>query len=152
MKTKKINSWVTLIANLGVVAGLVFVGLEVQQNTTQTRADASNSINEALSVLNSALYNDPVFADIVVRGEKSYSSLTETEQRQFGAYQYDRVNLAIHVLTLEDDGLTQVHFPYVDRLAQDFHRSSGLQEFLISIEDDWVGERELYERLRIRDE
>ncbi len=87
MKTKKIKSWITLIANLGVVAGLIFVGLEVQQNTTQIRADASNSINEALSVLNSALYNDPVFADIVVRGEKSYSSLTETEQRQFGAYQ-----------------------------------------------------------------
>ena len=128
------------------------MGLQVQQNTTQIRADASNSINEALSVINSALYNDPVFADIVVRGEKSYLSLTETEQRQFEAFQYDRVNLATHILTLEDDGLTQVHFPYVDRLAQDFHRSSGLQEFLISIEDDWVGNRELYERLRMRDE
>ena len=152
MKTKTIKSWITLIANLGVVAGLVFVGLEVQQNTTQIRADASNSINEALSVLNSAIYNDPVFADIVVRGEKSYSSLTETEQRQFEAYVYDRVNLATHVIKLEGDGLTQVHFPYVDRLAQDFHRSPGIQEFLISIEDEWVGERELYERLRIRDE
>ncbi len=87
----------------------------------------------------------------LVRGENSFSSLTEVEQRQFGAYQYDRVNLAIHVLTLEADGLSQVHFPYVDRLAQDFHGSPGLQAFLVFVEDDWVGHPELYERLRIRD-
>jgi len=152
LKLEDTKSWISLIANLGVVAGLIFVGLEVQQNTTQMRADASNSINEALSVINSALYSDSVFADVVVRGEKSYSSLTETEQRQFAAWVYDRVNLATHILKLENDGLTQVHFPYVDRLAQDFHRSAGIQEFLIAIEDHWVGEQELYERLRVRDE
>ena len=148
MRTKKINSWIALVANLGVVAGLVFVGYEVQQNTTQIRADASYSVNEALSTLNSAIYNDAVFANIVVKGENDYSSLSSTEQRQFNAYQYDRINLATYVLDLEDDGLSQIHFPYVERLVQDFHRSPGLQEFLISIENDWVGESDLYERLR----
>ena len=152
MKTKKIKLWITLIANLGVVGGLVFVGFEVQQNTTQIRAEASYSINEALSNLNSAIYNDPVFADIVMRGEKEFFSLNPTEQRQFNAYQYDRLNLARHVLTLDDQGLSQVHFPYVDRLVKDFHRNPGLQEFLIFIEDERVGEPELYERLRTRDE
>ena len=152
MKTKKIKLWITLIANLGVVGGLVFVGFEVQQNTTQIRAEASYSINEALSNLNSAIYNDPVFADIVVRGEKEFFSLNPTEQRQFNAYQYDRLNLARHVLTLDDQGLSQVHFPYVDRLVKDFHRNPGLQEFLVFIEDERVGEPELYERLRTKDE
>jgi hypothetical protein len=152
VKTKKINKWITLIANLGVVGGLVFVGFEVQQNTTQIRAEASYSINESLSNLNSAIYNDSVFADIVVRGEERLSSLSPTEQRQFNAYQYDRINLAIYVLDLEDDGLAQLHFPYVDRLAQDFSRSPGLQEFLVLVEDEWVGHPELYERLRKRDE
>ncbi len=152
MKTKKVKLWITLIANLGVVGGLVFVGFEVQQNTTQIRAEASYSINEALSNLNSAIYNDPVFADIVVRGDKKFSSLNPTERRQFNAYQYDRLNLARHVLTLEDQGLSQVHFPYLDRLVKDFHRSPGLQEFLVFIEDERVGDPELFERLRIRDE
>ena len=152
MKTKKINKWISLIANLGVVGGLVFVGFEVQQNTTQIRAEASYSINESLSNLNSAIYNDSVFADIVLRGEERLSSLSPTEQRQFNAYQYDRINLAIYVLDLEDDGLAQLHFPYVDRLAQDFSRSPGLQEFLVLVEDEWVGHPELYERLRKRDE
>ena len=152
MKTRKISSWIQLIANLGVVGGLVFVGYEVQQNTTQIRAEASYSINEALSILNSAIYNDPIFADIVVRGEKEFSSLSPTEQRQFNAYQYDRLNLAVYVLSLEDVGLSEVHFPYVERLVQDFHRSPGLQEFLVFVEDDLVRHSELYERLRIKDE
>ena len=140
------------IGLVAIVGSLIFVGMEVQQNTTQIRAEASYSINEALSVLNSAIYNDPVFADIVMRGEKEFFSLNPTEQRQFNAYQYDRLNLARHVLTLEDQGLSQVHFPYLDRLVKDFHRSPGLQEFLRFIEDERVGEPELYERLRIRDE
>ena len=152
MQSKKIDSWITLVANLGVIGGLVFVGYGIAQNTTQIRADASYSVNEALSALNSAIYNDSVFADIVVRGEKDLSSLNPTERRQFNAYQYDRINLAIHVIALEDDGLTEIHFPFVDRLVQDFQRSPGLQEFLVLIENDWVGEPEMYERLRVREE
>jgi len=152
VKTKKIKLWITLIANLGVVGGLVFVGFEVQQNTTQIRAEASYSINEALSNLNSAIYNDPVFADIVVRGDKKFSSLNPRERRQFNAYQYDRINLARHISILEDEGLSEVHFPYHDRLVMDFHRSPGLQEFLVFVDDEWVGDREFYERLRTRDE
>jgi len=152
VKAKKINTWVGLIANAGVVGGLVFVGYEVQQNTTQMRAEAAYSINEALSIHNSAIYNDSVFADIVVRGDEDLSSLNPVEQRQYFAFQYDRINLAIYVLDLEDDGISEIHFPYVDRLVQDFHRSPGLQEFLKLVEDEWVGHPELYERLRIRNE
>ncbi len=144
-----------LIEGVGIVAivgSLIFVGMEVQQNTTQIRAEASYSINEALSVLNSAIYNDPVFADILMRGEKEFFSLNPTEQRQFNAYQYDRINLARHISILEDEGLSEVHFPYHDRLVMDFHRSPGLQEFLVFVDDEWVGDREFYERLRTRDE
>jgi hypothetical protein len=152
VKAKKIKSWVGLIANAGVVSGLVFLGYEVQQNTTQMRAEAAYSINEALSIHNSAIYNDAVFADIAVRGDKGLSSLNPVEQSQYFAYQYDRINLAIYVLDLEYDGISGIHFPYVDRLVQDFHRRPGLQEFLILVEDEWVGHPELYEKLRLRNE
>jgi len=152
VKLKKINSWITLIANLGIVGGLVFLGYETQQNTVQLRAEASYSINEALSTLNSAIYNDPVLADIVVRGEKQLSSLNPTEQQQFIVFQFDRINLAIHVEALEKDGLSEIHFPYVDFLVQEFQRKPGLQQFLVLVEDEWVGARELYERLRTKNE
>ena len=40
MQTYKVNQWLTLIANFGVVAGLVFLAIEVRQNTTALQAAA----------------------------------------------------------------------------------------------------------------
>lgn len=36
----KMNQWLTLVANLGVIAGLVFLGYEVRQNTNIAMASA----------------------------------------------------------------------------------------------------------------
>ena len=33
MKLANLNDWLTLVANVGVLAGLIFVGLEIRQNT-----------------------------------------------------------------------------------------------------------------------
>ena len=148
MKLTEINPWLTLVANVGVVGGLVFLAFEVQQSTTQLRADSSYSVNEALSMLNAAVYNDPILADILERGEKDLFSLDATERRQFISYQFDRINLAIHIQALEKDGLTEIHFPYVDFLVQQFRSNPGLQEFLVLVEEEWKGAQDLYDRLR----
>jgi hypothetical protein len=37
---EKLNQWLTLAANFGVIAGLIFLGLEIQQNTISTRMAA----------------------------------------------------------------------------------------------------------------
>ena len=148
MSQFRIGSSITLITNLGIIGGLLFLGYEIQQNTIQLRAEASYSINEGLSMLNSGIYSDPVLADILGRGEKDLSSLNPTEQRQFVAYQFDRINLGIHVLALESEGVSEVHFPYVDFLEREFHKHPGLQQFLDLIKDDWAGSRDLYERLK----
>jgi hypothetical protein len=36
----KTNQWLTLVANLGVIAGLVFLGYEIRQNTNIAKASA----------------------------------------------------------------------------------------------------------------
>lgn len=138
----------TLIANVGVVAGLIFLAFQIRQNTAQMRAEASYSINEGISNLNAAIYSDSMLADIVARGENSFASLNPVERSQFSSYQFDRINLGIHILFLEVDGISEVHFPYVEFLIQDFQVKPGLQEFLLAVEDSWVGSRDLYFRLR----
>jgi hypothetical protein len=140
---------VTLLANVAVLGGLVFLGYETRQNTIQLRAQASNSITEGLSRGNAAIFGDPVLADLVRRGEQDLSLLTPTEMAQFGAYEFDRINLAIQVMTLEADGLADVQFPYVDFLVQEFHTKPGLQAFIVAVEDNWMGAPELYEMLRL---
>ena len=144
----RLNSWLALIANLGVIGGLIFLGLEIKQNTTQLRAEAGYSINEALSELNSAVYADAQLADILKRGHQSLSSLDSTEISQFFAFQFNRINLALYIQKLERDGVSQVHFPYIEHLTRQFHQNPGLQEFLLAVDADYVGDRELFNQLR----
>jgi len=43
MSLKELNSWLSLLANVGVVAGIVFLAVEIRQN--QTAIEESNRIN-----------------------------------------------------------------------------------------------------------
>ena len=144
----KINQWMTLVANLVVIVGLIFLTLQIKQNTIQLRANTSYTINQSISTMNSSEYNSPILSDILNRGEENLTSLNPTELRQFIAYQWDRINLAIHMLILEEEGLSDLHFPYVTFLIQQYHNKPGLQEFIVSVEHTWVGDKKLYFRLR----
>jgi len=149
---KYLNSWLTLAANFGVVGGLIFLGYQVHQNTIQMRTESSYSINEALSMMNAGIYNDPVFADVMVRGEADFLSLDQTERAQFIAYQFDRINLAIHYQALKKEGLTDIHFPYDQFLIKQFRSKPGLQQFLRSVDEDWEGSRELFDQMLVLEE
>ena len=149
MKPKKLNAWLTLVANFGVIAGLIFLGYEIRQNTTQLRAEALYSINEAISTLNAGVYNDAVLADIKVRGEADFSSLNQIEREQFSMYQFDRINLAELYLSLKDEGLTDIHFPFDQFLIRDFRSKPGLQQFLKYVDEDWEGSRFLYDQMLV---
>jgi hypothetical protein len=146
--TEKLNKWLSLIANFGVIVGLLFLGYEIRQNTTQLRAEASYSINEGLSMINAGIYGDSELANIHVRGKADFSSLDPTERQQFVSFQFDRINLAIHYQALQEEGLADIHFPYDQFLINEFHSNPGLQQFLVSVEDTWLGAPELYEALR----
>lgn len=144
MGSDRLNWWLTLVANLGVIGGLVFLGYETRQNTSQMRAEAAYSINEALETLNADKYHDPVLVDILLRGGQDLGSLTPVEREQFVAYQFVRVNLADYVLTLEREGIADVHIGYIEWTAQAFRNEPGLREWIASIKDTWVGSDELY--------
>ncbi len=76
MDRDRLNWWLTLLANLGVLGGLVFVGFEIRQTTSQLRADASYSITASVNELNAGLYGDPELAELVFRGEADLGALT----------------------------------------------------------------------------
>ena len=46
MKISAVNESVSLIANIGVIASIVFLGLEMQQNTAMMQSQTRNSIVE----------------------------------------------------------------------------------------------------------
>lgn len=148
MKVEKLSTLLTFAANIGVVFGLIILAYEIKQNTDQLRAQASYSINQGLDMLNSGIYNNYQFAEIVRKGEEDLSSLNPTELTQFSTFQFSRINLAIHVNKLEEEGIKAVHFNYVKYLIKEFQTKPGLRQFADSIEGAvWEGSEELYEKL-----
>ena len=143
----KLNKWLTLVANLGLIAGLFFLTLQIKQNTSQMRTEASFSINQSLNNLNSAIYQDSTFAELYLRGCKSFSDLNEVERLRFIAYAFDMVNLYIFANQLEIQELTGTHTDVVKVMIDRFHKNPGLTEFLKTIKNEWAASDELYQRL-----
>ncbi len=147
MNRDDLNWWLTLAANAGVIAGLIFLGYEVRQNTLQLRAEASYSISESMNAMNADLYGDARLAQTLLQGEQDFASLTEVERAQFVAFQFSRINLAEYILELEGEGVSDLHIRYVDFLVADYQSKPGLRDFMISIENIWAGSDYLYARL-----
>lgn len=84
MDTEKLNRWLTLAANVGVIAGIVFLAIEIRQNSdavqAQTRAQLAEEVTELLSVN----MNDKEYAGVLMRGNR-LEELSPVEQ-----YQYSR--------------------------------------------------------------
>ncbi len=121
---------ITVLANVGVVIGLVFLTLEIRQNTAQMRAQGAYSIYQSVETLNQAVYLDEEFADLLHRGEKSFNDLDPVEQSRLATFFLSEVHLAQYILSLEDEGLSDLHFGYVDLQVNQFRTIPGWKEFV----------------------
>ncbi len=121
---------ITILANVGVVIGLVFLTLEIRQNNAQMRTQGAYSIYQSVETLNQAIYSDDEFADLVHRGEKSFDDLDLVEQSRLATFFFSEVHLAQYILNLEDEGLSDLHFGYVDLKVNQFRTIPGRKEFV----------------------
>jgi len=95
MKKLDLGQAIGILANVGVIAGIVFLGFELRQNNEQL---AAQSRAERLAVRTdwiNALYRDAQLAELVIRARRN-EELTEAEefrienlgQRMFAALEY----------------------------------------------------------------
>jgi hypothetical protein len=71
MKLDSLNKWLTLLANLGVVAGIIFLAIELRQNQSILEQDQRISIlaartayNQEIQVFRQMLIQDKGMAEI----------------------------------------------------------------------------------------
>ena len=121
---------ITILANVGVIVGIVFLLFEIRQNTAQLRSQASYSINQSVGALNQSIFQNAEFADLVYRGEQSFSDLGPVEQSRLAAFYFSEINLAQYIVGLEDEGLSDLHFRYVDFKVDQFISFPGRKEFV----------------------
>jgi hypothetical protein len=91
MNSEKLNSWLGVFANIGVVVGIVFLALEVNQNSSELEQNRAVSTAQATAQRNGAmdddyraLAQDPELAQLVKSGYDNPDSLTELQRVQFG--------------------------------------------------------------------
>lgn len=79
MNPEKLNTWLTLFANLGVVAGIIFLGIEIRQNNELLTVQASYSQFEIERERRSRIIeNVNGFADVVEK-QQNGEELTYVE-------------------------------------------------------------------------
>ena len=81
MNNRSATGWMSIITNLGVIAGLVLVAYEVRQATTQAEADASLVFVSSASNARRTLALSPYLAEIYVKANESgVETLTPVER------------------------------------------------------------------------
>ena len=91
MNTPKLNDWLTLLTNIAVVAGIVFLAVEIRQNTAsldesrkQVRLQSFQTYLQNLDESQRALANSPYMAEIFVKYEKDgAAALSDVEMQRF---------------------------------------------------------------------
>jgi hypothetical protein len=78
MKKVDVGRAVGILANLGVVAGIIFLAIEVGQNNELMRAASRDSQNERIQDYIEQVYMTPGLAEIIVKANNG-ESLTDVE-------------------------------------------------------------------------
>jgi len=79
------------LANLGdfisaaaVVVSLVYLAVQVRQNTRMMRVSTHHALNTAWNTLNVAYGADPAVSSLLDQGSKDYSQLNRNERMRYG--------------------------------------------------------------------
>ncbi len=67
MDEDRVNKWLTLGANIGVLIGIIFLAVEIRQNTEMTRAQITQSRADAAIALASEYINSDYLPDVYAK-------------------------------------------------------------------------------------
>lgn len=130
MKKIDAGQTITILANIGVIVGIAFLAIEVQGNTAQMRAAAALGIHDDVQRINEALYQDPELAELILRGQQDYASLSAVEKERVDRFFISEINLADLVSALDEEGLSDVSIRYVNIILERFESQPGRKQFL----------------------
>ena len=107
MKKLTLREWASLsevLATIGVVISLVFVGFSVNRNSDEVKAGQLNDIFDATREIELAVAADAEWSRIVLLG-RTQDSLSAVEQYRYDAYAVLHLDVWDQLLTRDEDGL-----------------------------------------------
>ena len=86
-RTERLNQQLTLIVNISVVIGIIFLAVELRQNTQAIQAQTRDSITEKQMTYLGWQATSPELAAVLAKGDSAgYPSLSVAEAHQWRGY------------------------------------------------------------------
>lgn len=123
MKLDKSNQWLALLANIGVVAGIIFLAFELQQNNKQLELQSYQSWVAANLEINAALTN-PALSEIMARGHLNSVNLSN---ESFIAYAM--LNMSVIQMAQSTDYLYRAGSLDKELWEAEMNRAAGILAF-----------------------
>ena len=126
----KLNERLTLIANLSVVAGIVFLAVEVRLNSEATRAEIKNALSESSRAQGLWAAEHP---EVLILDQRwaADEPLSEVERLQVDALYYARWrNLENAYYQYEAGALESAEWEAYERIAQERLRTATHTAYL----------------------
>jgi hypothetical protein len=79
------NRWLTLAANIGVMAGIIFLAFELQQNTVATQLQAASNFQSSYADIEVSIYGNPEFAELLRKGREG-KEVSGTDQLRLAVF------------------------------------------------------------------
>ena len=105
MKSEKLSEWIAIAANFGVILGIIFLVLEINQSTNATIAAANDNVISGHLELSLPIITNPQVARVFALGLHQPESLTDEEAVQFSMWLRQFVNQQTRILELTERGL-----------------------------------------------
>ena len=83
MKKLDLGQTLGILANVGVLAGIVFLGIEIRDTNTQARIATTQVVVEQLAGWKEMIAADGELSEIFARGMAEFSQLSSLEQTRF---------------------------------------------------------------------
>ena len=93
MNIEKLNPWFTFLANIGVLAGIVFLAIEIQQSNNIAQGNAGAELMQLSMSLNASFYENSEVAELAVKLAYVGSVLTAEEEQKARFLAYNKTNL-----------------------------------------------------------
>jgi hypothetical protein len=159
MNSAKVNEWLTLIANVAVVGGIIFLAIEIRQNNELLRSESRQAlVTNDVASLSANFQNADVFAKLVSESEMSaedqlrlsFMFALDLRNREFEYFQYinglldEQAWLAYrHVILINHStGLGRTWWDEIGRGIVDPEFGKLVDELLVNAEPD-----ETYKRM-----
>ena len=86
MSPNHLNKWLALVANFGVIAGIIFLALEIRQSNRIAIASTEIAIRESWAALNESIYENAEIAEIIFKARNSDAVFSGPQKEMADSY------------------------------------------------------------------